>query len=408
MFITQSSQMTPKQLIERAHVELMGNEDTVEYSGILMLGTYEVRDDIPTACTDGINCKYGSKFMVGLTDAERRGVILHEKLHMVYQHMFLWKHLREINPKLTNMACDYVINIHIVDLDRKTHGFVKLPKGGLFDERFRGMDSQQVFNILQDEQNNEGDDSEQGDGDGDGDGGTQSQDDSGGFDEHDWSATDAMSDEEIDEVTKDINQAVRQGQMAAAKLGGNKSAALSALTEPKVDWREQLRDFVMSTTSGKDISTWQRVNRRWLQHGMYMPSTISESIGRIVIATDTSGSVFDAIGPFLSEMEAIAMTVKPEKIDLLYWDTEVACHEMYTQDKLDKMSASTKPQGGGGTDVRCVPKYLKKNQIKPECVIVLTDGEVYGGWGEWDCPVLWCIVGRCKAVPSVGKVIHVD
>ena len=169
MFITQSSQMTPKQLIERAHVELMGNEDTVEYSGILMLGTYEVRDDIPTACTDGINCKYGSKFMVGLTDAERRGVILHEKLHMVYQHMFLWKHLREINPKLANMACDYVINIHIVDLDRKTNGFVKLPKGSLFDERFRGMDSQQVFNILQGEQDDEGDDSEQGDGDGDGD-----------------------------------------------------------------------------------------------------------------------------------------------------------------------------------------------------------------------------------------------
>ena len=34
---------------------------------------------------------------------------------------------------------------------------------------------------------------------------------------------------------------------------------------------------------------------------MYMPSTISESMGRIVIGVDASGSCFDALEPFLSE-----------------------------------------------------------------------------------------------------------
>jgi len=69
---------------------------------------------------------------------------------------------------------------------------------------------------------------------------------------------------------------------------------------------------------------------------------------------------------------------------------------------------STKPAGGGGTDPACVPKYLKANQIKPECVVMLTDGYVFGSWGEWDCPVLWCIVGGNKAQPPVGAAIYVD
>ena len=140
-----------------------------------------------------------------------------------------------------------------------------------------------------------------------------------GLDDHDWDSADEMSQEEVEQVKKDIDQAIRQGQMAADKLGGKQSRALGELLEPKVDWREQLREFVSSTSTGKDISTWQRVNRRWLQHDMYMPSTISETLGRIVIAVDTSGSIGGReIQEFLSEVKAIADNTKPERIDLIY------------------------------------------------------------------------------------------
>jgi predicted metal-dependent peptidase len=165
------------------------------------------------------------------------------------------------------MACDYVINIIIKDIDKASGGFVTLPKAGLYDERFRGMDSQEVFNILLEES----DDDDDGDGGGDGD---------EGFDHHDWES--GKSDDEIEEIKKEIDQAVRQGQIMAGKLGGKTSRILEDLLTPKVDWREQLRDFINSLAEGKDISTWQRVNRRWLQHDMYMPSTLSESMGRIV------------------------------------------------------------------------------------------------------------------------------
>ena len=385
--------LTSTQRVQRAHVELMGHPDTMSYAGVLMVGKYEVREDVPTACTNGIDCKYGTKFVKDLVDSDLRGLIMHENLHKTFQHMFLWQHLYKEDGRTANMACDYVINLIIDDLRKSTSGFVSVPKMGLLDERFRGMDSQAVYKILRQEKDESG-------GDGN---------DGAGMDDHDWETGEGMSPEDVEQVTKEINQAIRQGQLMAGKLGGNQSRTLGDLVEPKVNWRDQLRDFVSSTASGRDLSTWQRVNRRWLQHDMYMPSTITESVGRIVVAVDTSGSIGGPeLNAFLSEVQAICMNVAPEKIDLLYWDTEVAAHEVYAQDQLDKLTASTKPAGGGGTSVTCVADYLRDNQIKPECVIVLTDGYIYGDWGTWSVPVLWTIVGGNKVVPPMGTTIHLD
>ncbi len=392
-FLTQLNMLTPTQRVQRAHVELMGHPETMAYAGVLMVGKYEVRDDVPTACTNGIDCKYGSAFVKGLSDSDLRGLIMHENLHKVYQHMFLWQHLYKEDGRTANMACDYVINLEIDAINKRTGGFITLPKGGLLDRKYAGMDSQTVYNMLREDDDG-----------GSGDGG-----EGGGLDDHDWESGESMSQEEIEQVAKDINQAIRQGQLMAGKLGGSESRTLGSLVEPKVDWREQLREFVSSNAVGKDISTWQRVNRRWLQHDMYMPSTITETVGRIVVAVDTSGSIGGPeLSKFLSEVQGICINAMPEKVDLLYWDTEVAAHEVYTQEQLAKLTSSTKPAGGGGTDVACVAKYLKDNQIKPECVIVLTDGYIYGDWGTWNVPVLWTIVGGNKVVPPMGTTIHLD
>ena len=394
MFVTQASQLSALNMIERAHVELMNHKDTMEYAGVIMVGKYKVSEDVPTAMTNGIDCIYGDEFIRKLSESDRRGLIMHENLHKTFQHTFLWKHLYEKNAKIANQACDYVINIIIKDLDKKSGAFVTLPQGGLYDERFRGMSSQEVFDILMDEREEGG---SGGDGDGD-------DEEGAGLDSHDWS--DLPKDKQ-DEIKKEIDQAIRQGALMAGKLGGNLSRELGELLQPKVDWREQLRDFVTSLADGKDVSTWQRVNRRWLQHDMYMPSTLSETIGRIVVGIDTSGSCFDALEPFLSELQSICATVKPDIVDLIYWDTEVAKHEIYDREKQDKLVQSTKPAGGGGTDPSCVPAYIEANKLNPECVIMLTDGYV-GTWGTWKHPLVWCIVGGNKATPTVGASIYVD
>ena len=388
--------LTAEQRIERCHVGLMKHPNFVAYSGLLMIGGVSVKDACPTAYTNGRDVTYGRGFVDSLDDdAELRGVILHETKHKMYRHLTTWQSLWKQNRQVANMACDYVINLEIKDEEEKSGKYVLLPKCGLYDEKYRGMSSKEVFDQLMLNPPPP---------DGGGQGGGD-----GGIDEHGWEEAQEMSEEAVKELTKEIDSAIRQGAILAGKVGGNVDRSFTDLMSSEVDWKEALREFVSTVCNGKDDSTWRRPNRRWLQHDIYMPSTVSESMGRLCIAVDTSGSIGgDDINKFLSEVVSVMNNVNPELVDLLYWDGGVAGHEVYGVGEGDKLMASTKPKGGGGTSPSCITRYLKDKDIKPEACIVLTDGYVGGDWGgDWSCPVLWAIVGGCKDVPSKGSVIYI-
>jgi predicted metal-dependent peptidase len=281
------------------------------------------------------------------------------------------------------------------------------------------MDEAQVFNILRQEQDEQstGDsggsdsqDNESGDGDPqDNESGSGSEQSAGaGLDQHDWDGAQELSDEEKRELARDIDEAIRQGAMAAGKMGGTGNRGLDELLQPQVDWREVLREFVQTTCAGSDYSTYARPNRRLMSQGIYMPSGISEQVEELVIAIDTSGSIGQSeLTEFLSEVKGVCDTVKPNKVRLLYWGSDVVGDESYDMHELDNLVTSTKPMGGGGTDVNCVTQYMAKKGIKPQAVIVLTDGHLYGGWGEWTCPVLWTILDNERALADVGKTVHI-
>jgi predicted metal-dependent peptidase len=272
--------------------------------------------------------------------------------------------------------------------------FVKLPEGGLLDEKYRGMDAATVFKLL--EQQGDG-----GSGEGDGESG-------GGFDEHDWTGAEEMSQSEREALGNEIDQALRQGAILAGKMSGNVPREITDALTPRVDWREALRDFVSSHCADRDESTWRRPARRWIAQDVYMPSSISETIGRIVVGIDMSGSIgANEIGQFLGELRSICETVKPDGIDILYWDTQVCRHEPYERDQLDSLLQSTKPMGGGGTDPQCIPDYIKAKSITAECAVILTDGYVHR-WGEgWSVPVLWAITTP-NITADVGKSVTVQ
>jgi predicted metal-dependent peptidase len=191
---------------------------------------------------------------------------------------------------------------------------------------------------------------------------------------------------------------------------GGRSLELEDLLNPQVNWREVLREYVKSICSGKDASSWRKVNRRFLSSDTYMPTLVSERVGHLVVAVDTSGSIGGReLSNFLSEVKSIAEEVTPDKVDLLYWDGEVAGHEEYDSSTVASIVDSTKPRGGGGTSPSCVSTYLKDKGIKPECVIMLTDGYVGNDWGEgWEVPVLWTIAGNDSAVAPNGQTIHIN
>ncbi len=412
-----NQQLTAEQRIAKAYVAITSKDRYMPLAGVLSIGNKTVSDDIPTACTNGRDELYGRAFVDSLTDAELRFLILHECYHKMYRHLTTWKHLHDKNHGIANQACDYNLNGKLVD-ENKDDGFATMPRDadgkymGLFDEKFREgngwMDTAKIFNILDDDD----------DGDDEGEGGNESGGDDPqgtscaqpkGFDEHDWEGANKLSDEETKELEKDIDIAIRQGSMAAGKLGSNGNRNFDELMQPQVDWREVLREFIQTTCTGSDYSTWKRPNRRYIGAGVYMPSGISERIDELVIAIDTSGSISDtAVALFLSEVQSICTTVKPEKVRVLYWGHEVVGDEVYELNELDTLVRSTKVRGGGGTDVECVTAYMDAHKISPQAAIILTDGYLFGDWGKWVCPTLWCVLDNKSATPDTGKVVHIQ
>jgi predicted metal-dependent peptidase len=113
------------------------------------------------------------------------------------------------------------------------------------------------------------------------------------FDEHDFEGAQELSPDEQRALDRDIDEAIRQGALIAGKMGSGGDRDLQELLQPQVDWREVMRDFITTTCTGNDYSTWRRPNRRFMSSGVYLPSGISERVDELVIATDMSGSIGD-------------------------------------------------------------------------------------------------------------------
>jgi predicted metal-dependent peptidase len=421
--------MLEERKLQKAKISLMRNPKFALWSGILMVGKTSIVDNIATASTNGRDEKYGREFVKDLSDKELCFVVLHEALHKALRHLTTWKKLHDENHSLANQACDYVINLMLLEIDPNGDTIVmpKIKDGpmkgkpmGLIDPRFKGMNAKQVFDLLKQEQKEQeggGGDGKPEDGDGppvDGSGRVPGKPkDGAGLDDHDWDGAGDMTPEERKQLEREVDQAIRQGLMAEKKVGkgaGGMSRELQDLMEPKIDWREVLREFVKSTCSAKDTSSWRRVNRRFLSGDVYMPSLIGEKVGHLVIAIDTSGSIGDKeLNEFLSEVKGVAEEVNPDKVDLIYWDSEVAAHEEYEGDgDVANIVSSTRPKGGGGTSPSCISSFLDNKKIVPECIIILTDGHVGSDWGHgWTAPVLWTIVGGNTVVAPNGKTVHV-
>lgn len=399
--------MSEERKLTKVKINLMRDPRFALMSGILMVGKTGIKDGIPTACTNGRDEWYGREFVNKLSEKELGFVVAHEAMHKMYRHLTTWKKLHDEDSGLANAACDYVINLQLCDLD-KAENVIAMPKYkdgpsqgaimGLVDERFRGMNAKQVFDILKQEQEDRGGNGGGGDGE--------------GFDDHDWEGAESLTDEEKQELERQVDQAIRQGLIAEKKFGkgaGGLGRDMEDLLTPTVDWREVLREFVKSTCAGKDKSSWRRPNRRFLGSGTYMPTLVSETVGNIVVAVDTSGSVGrEEFREFMSEVKSIADDVKPSRVDMLYWDGEVDKHEEYEQHEVANLIDATRPMGGGGTDPDCVPKYMASKGMHPECVVMFTDGYVPNWGNDWVAPVLWVVVDNKEATAETGKTVHID
>jgi predicted metal-dependent peptidase len=219
-----------------------------------------------------------------------------------------------------------------------------------------------------------------------------------------------MSHEEVKDINDSIDRALREGGMLAGRMGAKVPRSISDLLEPKIDWREALRDFVTSTVKGKDEFTWRRMNKRHMANDIYLPSVENETIGEVIVAIDTSGSIGGKeLTEFATELASVCSVCEPEKVRVLWWDTHVHGEQVFEGD-YNNIAGLLKPLGGGGTHVGCVSDYINKEKLQAECVLVFTDGYVESNikW-EISSPTLWMITqNKNLDIPLGGKKVVFD
>ena len=398
--------ITEEQRIKKGHIMLMKHPETALWSGVLMMGTTEVVDDPKvTAYTNGVDKRYGRAFLQAIcpTQEEVNGLILHENLHIGLRQMIHNLDLFRENMKRANQAADFVVNDMIMEISNKYPQLVKLPKGGCYDPKYHNMNMREVYKLLQD-QGGKGGKGEEGEGGGDspsGEGG-----DEYSFDEHDFET--AITQEQAKEMDARIDRAIREGALLAGRLGVDLPRQITDLLAPVIDWREVLRDFVTASCKGKDEYTWRKFNRRVIANDIYLPTVENETIGEVVVAIDTSGSIGqEELNVFASELVSICEAVSPDAVRILWWDTKVHGEQLFTEN-YDQIGSMLKPLGGGGTKVSCVSDYINKKKINAECVLVFTDGYLENDV-QWDisAPTLWLVTQNKSWTPPSGKLVQV-
>ena len=412
--------------VKKAHIALMKHPETALYSGVMLMGKSTVVDEgCPTAYTDGVNKVYGRKFLEKMdTEPKVRGLVLHENLHVALKQLPFGKDMFTENHRMANIAADFVVNGIIMNIKGTVNGsserIVDLPDGGVYDPMFDNWSMREVYNYLKKHckggggkggqkgkgsRNGEPQDS---DDDGDPDtitinGKTYDLSDS---DEHDFDSLKDLTHEQVKEINDAIDRALREGGMLAGRMGAKVPRAISDLLQPKVDWRDEMRDFVTSSIKGKDEFTWRKLNKRNLVNDILSPSVENETIGELVVSIDTSGSIgSEQITEFATELVSICELCSPDKVRVLWWDTDVHGEQVFEGD-YKAIAQMLKPMGGGGTHVSCVNHYINEQKINAECVIVFTDGYVESDIA-WNIPspTLW-MVTECRSFePPVGKKV---
>lgn len=339
-----------------------------------------------TAATDGRHLFYNRQFFGGLTTKQVEFVVAHEILHNVFDHM---GRNEGRDRQIFNIAADYCVNGQLV----RDHIGEQPPEIKIFhDPQHYNKSAEQVYDEIFEKYDQEQlaalgqllDDHIDWEKDGDG--------------------RPAYSKDELKQIRDEIREATMQAANAAG--AGNTPASVARmikdLTEPKMNWRELLRQQIQSTI--KTDYSFSRPNRKGWHTGAILPGMKFDETIDIAVSLDMSGSITDEMSmDFITELKGIMDEYKDYNIKLWCFDTKV-----YNEQDFDGYSGedilSYEIMGGGGTDFMCNWAYMKENDIVPKKFIMFTDGYPWDSWGDDNyCDTLFIIHGNDKIVPPFGS-----
>ena len=343
-------------------------------------------DWLPTAAVDGRNLFYNTQFFNAMDNKEIEFVVAHEVLHMVFDHL---GRRDDRNPMLYNIAADYIVNNLLV---RDRIGTKPRIVDCFQDFKYEGWSSEEVYDeLFKDAQKNgeeflkqlgemldEHLDSE----DEDGSGGEANQE---GTDSNGNSVSKSKPKYSKEEM-KQIKDEIKENMISAAQTAGagNVPAGvqrlIKELTEPKMNWRELLRQQIQSTI--KSDYTFSRPSRKGQMSGAILPGMNFQDTIDICISLDMSGSIGNAQArDFLSEIKGIMDEYKDYNIKLWCFDTKVYNEQDFSADGVEDLM-DYEIMGGGGTDFDANWTYMKENDIQPKKFIMFTDGYPWDSWGD--------------------------
>jgi predicted metal-dependent peptidase len=360
----------------------------------------DASDWCPTAATNGRNFYYNKDFVSKLSVKKLEFLFGHEILHCVLDH---FGRAGSRDRRLCNIAQDFAVNQILVDervgekitevqicLDSKYRGWAWEE---IYDELYEKAEKISMEDLLEqlgdllDEHINEDSNGPGKEGDKEGKGNRP-----------------GMTKEEAQKIKDEIKEAMLQS--AAAAGAGKVPAAIQRmikdLTEPKMNWRQLVRQEIQSIV--RNDYSFSRPSRKGWQSGAVLPGMVPETTIDVAIALDMSGSIGNEDATtFLSEVKGIMDQYEDFKITLFCFDTEVYNCQVITQDNSQDL-LEYQPEGGGGTDFEACYNFMKEQGIQPKKFIMFTDGYPFGSWGDESyCDTLFIVKGNTSAEAPFGQ-----
>jgi predicted metal-dependent peptidase len=342
-----------------------------------------------TMATDGYYIYVNPSFCEGLAEDEITGVFAHELLHCVFGHI---DRRGDRQRRLWNVAVDHATNLLLLDF-----GF-RLPKGGLYDPRFRGQTAEQIYARLRAE------------------GWCDSVE---GFDLHiEPGDLEGMSERARDFPSLDERRRLRgtvlrdmareRERRGQGRWPGEIQREIDRACRSVVPWQTLLARF-FSDIRRTDYRLYP-FNKKHLWRGIYLPSAGVPGPDHIVLAVDTSASVSKAeLGQFVAELDRLRAFTDCT-LTLLHCDAAVQRVEVTTARAATVLPEGRGLAGGGGTDFRPVFEWVRQRQQKgeppPDALIYCTDGVGTFPAAAPAYPLVWIVTALSKAKFPFGQVIR--
>ena len=349
-------------------------------------------DWCPTAATDGKHLFYNTQFFNALSNKEIEFVIAHEILHCVFDHII---RREDRDAMIYNIACDYIVNNTLVrDKIGEPVKMIQIYQ----DWKYDGWQSEAVYDDIYKKAEENG---------------KKFLEQMGELlDEHiDWESKPSkpktgkggskpdQRPSYTKEEMKKIRDQIKENMISSAQSAGagnipaEVERMIKELTEPKMNWREILRQQIQATI--RNDYTFSRPSRKGWHTGVVLPGMNFDQQIDCAICFDMSGSIGDdqAVN-FLSEVKGIMDEFKEYNLKLWCFDTAVYNEKDYSSSDGEDFS-EYKPIGGGGTEFMVNWEYMKEHDIVPKKLIMFTDGYPFGSWGDPDyCDTIFVIHGH--------------